>query len=267
MTIIYDYSIVVARKRMIDPHIWEDPSFNNLSFGGRLLFIGMISNADDEGFLRGDKGSLKRLIFGFDEISKEQMDEFLVELSNMKTLHFYVNEGEQYVHLVKWSEYQKQRDDRIQASVYPKCVTCQTDGGHLPAEVKLSKVKLSKEEVNIYAADSSKKRNNLILSKSQQMAFLKEFPGLTSTELNEEIDKCNSYMAMSSVVYSNHGLFFRGWLKKRMEEKRAVKLAAEKKLKLDQITEEDTRTPEEIEKANQRLAEIRANLARKTKMP
>lgn len=251
---------------MIDPHIWEDPSFNNLSFGGRLLFIGMISNADDEGFLRGDKGSLKRLVFGFDEISKEEMENFLEELSEMKTLHFYESGGEQYVHLVKWTEYQKQREERIQPSVYPKCVTCQTDDGHLPAEVKLSKVKLSQEEDNINAPPS-KDRNNLILSKSQQMAFLKEFRGLSSTELKEEIDKCNAYMVMSSAVYTNPGLFFRGWLKKRMEEKHAVKLAAEKKLKQDQITEGDYRTPEEIEKANKKLAEIRANLTRKTKMP
>ena len=39
----------MARKRMIDPNIWQSEDFNSLSLMGRLLFIGMFSNADDEG--------------------------------------------------------------------------------------------------------------------------------------------------------------------------------------------------------------------------
>ncbi len=132
----------MARKRMIDPHIWEDPAFNRLSRDARLLFIGMISNADDEGYVRGDTGSLKRLVFGFEEITLQQIEGWLEELSHIKTLHFYVVDEEQYAHFLKWNEYQKQQKDRIQASTYPKCSKCVADDNQVITEVKLSKEKL-----------------------------------------------------------------------------------------------------------------------------
>lgn len=131
---------------MIDPHIWEDPSFNSLSIEARLLFVGMFSNADDEGYLRGDAGSLKRLIFGFDNIELRQMEETLLELKNMRSLHFYEVDGEQFAHFKKWNDYQKQQKDRIQASVYPKCSTCLADDTQMLTKVKLSKEKI--REVN-----------------------------------------------------------------------------------------------------------------------
>ncbi len=121
----------MARKRMISPTIWEDPSFNRLSIGARLLFIGMISNADDEGYIRGDIGSLKRLIFGFDETLGE-LSGWIKELGNLRNIHFYKVDDEQYAHLTKWEEYQKQRDDRIQPSAYPPCAICQTSVRQVP---------------------------------------------------------------------------------------------------------------------------------------
>ena len=138
----------MARKRMIDPHIWEDPGFNSLSHTARILFIGMISNADDYGYIRGDAGSLKRLIFGFDEISKDQVKEHLKEILKLPSIHFFVKDGETYAHFVKWFTYQKQREDRMQSSVYPFCDKCQTGDGQVPAEEKLREVKRSKEKIS-----------------------------------------------------------------------------------------------------------------------
>src|SRR5690242_14360336 len=103
----------MARKRMLSPSIWEDPTFNTLSRDARLLFIGMISHADDEGYLRADVGSLKRLIFGFDDKIVEPLTRWLEELHGMRSLHFYENEGEKYAHFKKWDTYQKQQKDRV----------------------------------------------------------------------------------------------------------------------------------------------------------
>lgn len=135
---------MAIRKRMISPSIWEDPAFNKLTIPARLLFIGMFSNADDEGFLRGDVGSLKRLVFGFDMMLPD-LDKWVEEVMQMKNLHFYEVDGEKYCHFIKWQEYQKLRGDRIIESSYPKCVICQATDGQLPAKVKGSKVKESKE--------------------------------------------------------------------------------------------------------------------------
>ncbi len=131
----------MPRKRMINPTIWEDPSFNSLSRDARLAFIGCISNADDDGYLRGDFGSLRRLFFGFEE---QGVSAWYEELKVYKNLHFYEVNGEMFCHLLNWDKHQTQREDRRIKSVYPLCVICQSVDGQLPAEVKLSKVKLSK---------------------------------------------------------------------------------------------------------------------------
>lgn len=118
----------MARRRMIDPTIFDDPSFNAVSIQARLLFMGLIINADDEGYLRGDAKSLKRLVFGFDDsILSDKVNDYLQELSsNVKNVHVFKVSGEVYVHLKKWDDYQKQRKERIIASIYPKCDKCQT---------------------------------------------------------------------------------------------------------------------------------------------
>ena len=118
----------MQRKRSLSPTIWEDPSVNKMSRDGRLAFIGIISNADDDGYLRGDYGSLKRLIFGFDDDGKK---EWYDELKNFKGLHFFEVNDEIYVHLVNWERYQTQRNDRRVASLCPKCPKCQADDGQM----------------------------------------------------------------------------------------------------------------------------------------
>lgn len=131
----------MARKRMIAPSIWDDPTFNRLNIKARLAFIGLISNADDFGLQRGDYGSLKRLIFGFD---KEDDEQWLPELKKVKNLHFYEVSGEVFVHLAKWDVYQVQQKDRKQTSTFPKCSICLASDKQPLTEVS----KLSKKESN-----------------------------------------------------------------------------------------------------------------------
>lgn len=132
----------MARKRMISPAIWEDPSFNKLAITSRLAFVGMISNSDDDGYLRGDVGSLKRLVFGFDESVEGS---WYKDIQTYKNLHFFEIDGEIFVHLLNWDKYQAQRDDRRQPSIYPKCVKCLAGDGQVTAEVS----KLSKESKQV----------------------------------------------------------------------------------------------------------------------
>lgn len=148
----------MARKRMIHPNIWEDPAFNKLSHSARILFIGMFSNADDEGFMRADKGSLKRLIFGFDDNTTE-INNWIGEIKkNCKNIHFYKVDGEEYAHFTRWEKYQSLRKDRVVATTCPECGTClsgcqptvrqvtdnpPTSDRQLPAEEKGSEEKRS----------------------------------------------------------------------------------------------------------------------------
>lgn len=240
---------------MIDPHIWEDPGFNGLSLQARLLFIGMISNADDEGYFRGDAGSLKRLVFGFDDLPKDDVEKWLEEISKLPTIHFFEKNNEAFGHFTKWGTYQKQKKNRIQASVYPRCGRCRASVGQVETEVKLREVKLSKEEL------LQKISNRLTLSKGQLMAFAKEFNGLTTTELKEQQIKCNTYMNMSSQNYSNPGLFFKGWLKKYMQDKKTKE--SEIKMKKGIESTLPVVSEEERQRNFVKITEIRKNLSSK----
>lgn len=131
---------------MINPNIWEDPSFNKLSHSARILFIGLISNADDEGYLRADPASLKRLIFGFDEITIASVKQLLSECEkHIKSLHFYgSSENEEFCHFINWNRYQKQQKDRILDTLYPMCSKCVASVKQLRGKVE-EVVKVDKE--------------------------------------------------------------------------------------------------------------------------
>lgn len=132
---------------MISPTIWDDPGFNKLSHSARLLFIGLFSNADDYGYFRADPGSVRRLVFGFDDINLSDVEKFIAQVKEgIKSLHFFEEGGEVFGHLLKWNDYQAQHKDRIQPSILPPCSICRTasDGVGVSSVSKLSK-KVSKE--------------------------------------------------------------------------------------------------------------------------
>jgi hypothetical protein len=49
----------MARKRMIDPSIWQDEGMAELTPRQQLLYIGQFSNPDDEGRLKGSESALR----------------------------------------------------------------------------------------------------------------------------------------------------------------------------------------------------------------
>jgi hypothetical protein len=142
-------------------------------------------------------------------------------------------------------------------------------------EVKGSEVKLSEEKIKEggveeekTAADEQsqikpKKPNPINLTRGQITAYLKAFPGLTNTELKEQMNKCNLTMAMSSKPYDNPGLYFKGWLKKYMDEKavKKTKEASYKPIDIPDISEEQRQSN------LKKIAELKERSLERTKIP
>ena len=103
---------------MVDPSIWTSTSFLRLTVRQRLLFIGLISNSDDEGKQSGDLRAIKARVFPSDTISltKIECDLNEIEKTNQMILQYEVN-NEPYIKLPKWLIYQ--RIDRPSASQLP----------------------------------------------------------------------------------------------------------------------------------------------------
>lgn len=98
----------MPRRRMIDPDFWNDGRVKRLSPTERLLFVGMVSHADDEGRLLADPAFLRSKIFPYDDFTLEDiksMRDHILETN--PNLQFYQNAGEDYLYFRKWPRYQK----------------------------------------------------------------------------------------------------------------------------------------------------------------
>jgi len=97
----------MPRKRQIDPAIWTSPQFMALScVECQLLFIGMISNADDEGRLHADPRYLKATIFPAFEYKREQLCAWRSELADQELIQLYHNGHSDYVYLPNFKKHQ-----------------------------------------------------------------------------------------------------------------------------------------------------------------
>lgn len=98
----------MARKRMISPEIWASSSFAELSDFAKIVFIGLISNADDEGKDESDAALLKSTLFPRDEKKRAaDVKSALSEIARSTSTLFYSVEGKNYYVLTKWKVYQK----------------------------------------------------------------------------------------------------------------------------------------------------------------
>lgn len=98
----------MARKRMIDPNIWQSEDFSKLSTLGKLVFIGLFSLADDEGKGRSNPVYLKSSLFPYEEgIRSADIDKTLSEIGSNMSVIFYTHDGSNYYNLYNWNEWQK----------------------------------------------------------------------------------------------------------------------------------------------------------------
>jgi len=98
----------VARKRMIDPGIWQSQDFGRLSELAKLLFIGLFTQADDEGRGIGNPVYLKSSIFPYKEsLRSADVEKALSEISSNMSVFFYSCNGNQYYQLTNWDKWQK----------------------------------------------------------------------------------------------------------------------------------------------------------------
>lgn len=108
----------MARKRMIDPNIWQSEDFSALSTLAKVVFIGLFSNADDEGRGRAKAAYIKSILFPYDEEMRVgDIDKTLSEIASKMSITFYTDNENQYYSLDNWSKWQK--IDRPTASTLP----------------------------------------------------------------------------------------------------------------------------------------------------
>lgn len=97
----------MARKRDIHPGIWASEQFIGLTEPwARLLFIGCISNADDDGRLKASPAYLKTIIFPGDSCAPAEVKGWRDMLADQRLIVVYQVDGVDYLALPTWRKYQ-----------------------------------------------------------------------------------------------------------------------------------------------------------------
>lgn len=95
------------RIRTIKPEIWADEAVGHLGPWERLLFVGLITMADDEGRLRAPSAAVIGHVFPYDGIAHAKVRRWLRALHDGELIVLYEIDGTPYVQICGWSKHQK----------------------------------------------------------------------------------------------------------------------------------------------------------------
>ena len=98
----------MARRRMIDPAMWQSEDFSRCSFLARLIFVGLISQADDEGRGKASPAYIKSTLFPYEDgIRLIDIEKALSEIGQHLSVTYYSTiDGKQYYSLDSWMDWQ-----------------------------------------------------------------------------------------------------------------------------------------------------------------
>ena len=120
----------MARRRMIDPHFWESADVAKLDIFARYVFVGMFSNADDEGRGMGGATYIRSMVFPHDDISLAKVKKALESISENLSVQFYSVDGAEYYQFTNWSKWQ--RVDKPRESLLPSPDDSKNDSREIP---------------------------------------------------------------------------------------------------------------------------------------
>lgn len=105
-------------RRMIDDSMWSNEQFAEMPLGARLLQIGIINHADDQGRVKANPAYLRAQIFPYDDIDAATVQVWLELIAENDTIILYQVNGKQYIQLINWWRYQSLQ--YAQPSMYPR---------------------------------------------------------------------------------------------------------------------------------------------------
>lgn len=94
-------------RRMLDSRLWANEHFGEMPMMARLLLLGVINLADDQGRIKGGATYLRTEIFRYDtDVTNSHIADCLKRIEANGTVTLYEVEGAQYIQLQNWWKYQ-----------------------------------------------------------------------------------------------------------------------------------------------------------------
>lgn len=98
----------MARIRTVKPEFWAHPRTGAVDRNARLLFIGLLNEADDEGRMRYSAKRLAGVLFPFDDdVTPSLLDSWVRQLERAGSVEQYEVEGASYLVVVGFLKHQK----------------------------------------------------------------------------------------------------------------------------------------------------------------
>lgn len=97
----------MARIRSIKPSFWTDADVASLRRDARLLVIGLISNADDEGRFLATATAIGGNVFPHDELPPNTVRKWRDEAAKAGIIEIYRVDGSEYGWFPNWLKHQK----------------------------------------------------------------------------------------------------------------------------------------------------------------
>ena len=95
------------RIRTIKPELWADERIGALSRDARVLHVGLVTIADDEGRFRAPTSALLGHIFQYDDDAPRHLKKWVAEVKTSSMVLFYVVDGVPYGAFRHWAKHQK----------------------------------------------------------------------------------------------------------------------------------------------------------------
>lgn len=105
------------RIRTIKPECWQDEAVGGLTHTERLLWLGLITMADDEGRLRAPITAINGHVFPWDDLPNVKVKRALDAIEKVGLIVQYEHDGKPYVAFPSWAAHQK--IDRATSSKLP----------------------------------------------------------------------------------------------------------------------------------------------------
>lgn len=97
----------MARIRSIKPTFWSDTKVAGLSRDQRLLLLGLISMADDEGRFMATASAISGHAFPQDDLPPATVRRWLTAVAKTGIVQLYTSDGLEYGYFPNWKQHQR----------------------------------------------------------------------------------------------------------------------------------------------------------------
>jgi hypothetical protein len=254
----------MARKRMISPEFWEDETLGECTRDERLLFMGLISNADDEGRGRANAKLVKANIFPYDEdISSKDIKKMMSNLASKKFIVLYSVDGQEFYWVRTFKKHQSvNRPQESKLPPPPDIDYSNIDSGD---EIKIHEY-ISEDSVNHHEQLTPNIKERKLKEKKIKYA---EFVSLSEDEYNKLVSEygeqqvkrmieiLDNYKGSTGRTYKSDYRAILNWVVDRIKKERFENIVSiPKKTRADCITEAQFAAIEAAENERRNRSEL-----------